>query len=110
MKLSDLKKNKSFQFFSNKYFIIAVVFVVWMFFFDTNSFFVHQELNQEINELENNKNYFQNEITRDKEFLEKLKDEDEMEKFARETYYLKKENEDIFIIEHQDSLKNNQHD
>ncbi len=110
MKLSNLKKNKSFQFFSNKYFIIAIVFVVWMFFFDTNSFFVHQELNQEINELENNKNYFQDEITRDKEFLEKLKDEDEMEKFARETYYLKKENEEIFIIEHEDSLKNNQHE
>ncbi|GGD84363.1 FtsB family cell division protein [Planktosalinus lacus] len=110
MKLSDLKKNKSFQFFSNKYFIIAIVFVVWMFFFDANSFFVHQELNQEINELENNKNYFQDEITRDKEFLEKLKDEDELEKFARETYYLKKENEEIFIIEHEDSLKNNQHE
>jgi len=110
LKLSNLKKNKSFQFFSNKYFIIAIVFVVWMFFFDTNSFFVHQELNQEINELENNKNYFQDEITRDKEFLEKLKDEDEMEKFARETYYLKKENEEIFIIEHEDSLKNNQHE
>lgn len=110
MKLSNLKKNKSFQFFSNKYFIIAIVFVVWMFFFDANSFFVHQELNQEINELENNKNYFQDEITRDKEFLEKLKDEDELEKFARETYYLKKENEEIFIIEHEDSLKNNQHE
>lgn len=107
MKLSKLKNSKIFRFFSNKYVIIAVVFIVWMFFFDTNSFFVHQELNQEINELENNKNYFQNEINRDKEFLEKLKNEDEMEKFARETYYLKKENEDIFIIEHEDSIKNN---
>ncbi|WP_339611112.1 septum formation initiator family protein [uncultured Planktosalinus sp.] len=107
MKLSELKKSKSFKFLSNKYVIIAVVFIVWMFFFDTNSFFVHQELNQEINELENNKDYFQNEINRDKEFLEKLKDEDEMEKFAREAYYLKKENEDIFIIEHEDSIKSN---
>jgi cell division protein DivIC len=35
-----------------------------------------------------------------------MKDSNEVEKFAREKYYLKKENEEIFIIEHQDSIKN----
>ncbi len=92
---------------SNKYFLILLVFAVWMVFFDTNSFFVHKELNDETNELQNNKEYFQKEITKDKTFIQKLDDEDEMEKFARETYYLKKENEEIFIIEHEDSIKNN---
>ncbi|MCR9182507.1 MAG: septum formation initiator family protein [Flavobacteriaceae bacterium] len=103
--LSKLKKNKWFKRLSNKYFLIILVFAAWMFYFDANSFFVHKELSDEIKELKNNKEYFQNEITNDKEFIEKLKDEDQMEKFARETYYLKKENEEIFIIEHQDSLK-----
>tara|TARA_R110000850_G_scaffold30630_2_gene84161 strand:+ start:8855 stop:9184 length:330 start_codon:yes stop_codon:yes gene_type:complete len=107
MKFSSLKKNKWIRVIGNKYVLILILFGVWMFFFDANSFFVHKELNDEINELENNKNYFQKEITHDKEFLEKLKDEDEMENFARETYYLKKENEEIFIIEHEDSIKNN---
>ncbi|MEX2349384.1 MAG: septum formation initiator family protein [Flavobacteriaceae bacterium] len=87
--------------------LILILFGVWMLFFDANSFLVHKELNDEINELENNKDYFQKEITNDKKFLERLKDEDEMENFARETYYLKKENEEIFIIEHEDSIKNN---
>lgn len=105
MTFSKFKKNKWFKRFSNRYFLILIVFVVWMFFFDTNSFFVHKELNDEINELNNNREYFQKEITHDKGFIDKLKDDDEMEKFARETYFFKKENEDIFIIEHQDSLK-----
>jgi cell division protein FtsB len=81
------------------------VFAVWMVLFDTNSFFVHKELNDETNELQNNKEYFQKEITKDKTFIQKLDDDDEMEKFARETYYFKKENEEIFIIEHEDSIK-----
>lgn len=107
MKFSSLKKNRWFRVISNKYMLILILFGVWMLFFDANSFLVHKELNDEINELENNKDYFQKEITDDKKFLERLKDEDEMENFARETYYLKKENEEIFIIEHQDSIKNN---
>ena len=39
-----------------------------------------------------------------------MKDSDEVEKFAREKYYLKRENEDIYIIEHEDSLKNKEDD
>ena len=35
-----------------------------------------------------------------------MKDSNEIEKFAREKYYLKKDNEDIYIIEHEDSIKN----
>ena len=38
-------------------------------------------------------------------FIKKMEDSNEMEKFAREKYYLKKENEDIYIIEHEDSIK-----
>lgn len=92
---------------SNKYLLILLVFAVWMLFFDTNSYLVHNELDEELDKLETNKEYYQEEITKDKEFLQKLNDEEELEKFARETYYLKKENEDIFIIEHEDSIKKN---
>jgi|TARA_R110002072_G_scaffold178442_1_gene334484 cell division protein FtsB len=77
-----------------------------MFFFDTNSFFIHQELNDDIKKLENNKKVYQEEIKNDKVFIEKMKDSNEIEKFAREKYYLKKDDEDIFIIEHEDSIKN----
>lgn len=78
-----------------------------MIFFDTNSFFIHDELNKDIEALEENKEFYKDEIDKDKAFIEKMKDSNEMERYAREKYHLKKENEDIYIIEHEDSLKNN---
>lgn len=104
MKFAKLKNNKWFRIISNKYFLIIAFFVIWMVVFDANSLLVHRELDKEIKELENNKDYFQNEISKDKEFLDKLDEDEELEKFARETYFLKKENEEIFIIE-DDTIK-----
>ncbi len=86
--------------------LILILFVIWMLFFDTNSFLIHNELSNDIDALEDNKEFYKEEITKDKKFIEKMKDSNEQERFAREKYYLKKENEDIFIIEHEDSLKN----
>lgn len=83
-----------------------LLFSIWMFFFDTNSYFIHNELNKSIETLENNKEIYRDEIKDDKAFIDKMKDSNEIEKYAREKYYLKKENEDIYIIEHQDSIKN----
>ena len=105
-KLTEIKNKKWVRIVSNKYLLILILFFVWMFFFDTNSFFIHQELNDDINKLENNKKVYQEEIKNDKVFIDKMKDSNEIEKFAREKYYLKKENEDIYIIEHEDSIKN----
>ncbi|MFT4669400.1 MAG: cell division protein DivIC [Ulvibacter sp.] len=106
MKFSEIKQKKWIRFISNKYLLILILFLIWMFFFDTNSFFIHNELNHDINALEENKEFYKEEIKKDKVFIEKMKDSNEVEKFAREKYYLKKENEEIFIIEHQDSIKN----
>jgi cell division protein DivIC len=105
-KLTEIKNKKWVRIVSNKYLLILILFFVWMFFFDTNSFFIHQELNDDINKLENNKKVYQEEIKNDKVFIDKMKDSNEIEKFAREKYYLKKEDEDIYIIEHEDSIKN----
>ena len=106
MKFSEFKQKKWVRFISNKYVLILVLFLVWMLFFDTNSILIHEELNDDIEALENNMEFYKEEIKKDKIFIEKMKDSNEIEKFAREKYFLKKENEDIFIIEHQDSLKN----
>lgn len=89
---------------SNTYVLIGILFVVWMVFFDTNSFLIHQELNSDTKALEDNKEFYKDEIDRDKEFIKRMQDSNEVEKYAREKYYLKRENEDIYIIEHQDSL------
>ena len=104
-KLDEIKKNKWIRIFSNKYLLILVFFVLWMIFFDTNSYFIHKELNDNIEKLEETKKTYHNEIIKDKIFIKKMNDSNELEKFAREKYYLKKKNEDIYIIEYEDSLK-----
>jgi len=89
---------------SNKYVLISAIFLSWMLLLDSNNYFIHKELNDDIEELEKNKNYYQEEITNDLEFIEKMKDTTELEKYARENYFLKRENEDIFIITDSDSI------
>lgn len=106
MKFSELKKERWFQFVSNKYVLVFLLFVAWMIFFDTNNWFIHDELDDDIEVLEENIEHYKGEIKEDKKFLEKMEDSTEMEKFAREKYFLKKENEDIYIIEHEDSIRN----
>ena len=54
--------------------------------------------------------HLQKEIAKDKKALKALRNKKELERFAREEYYYKKENEEIFIIEYEDSLKTDQND
>lgn len=82
-----------------------MLFLVWMIFFDANSYLIHHELDSEINALDDNAEFYQKEINHDKTFIKKMEDSNQMEKFAREKYYLKKENEDIYIIVNEDSIK-----
>jgi type III secretory pathway component EscR len=104
MKISEVKQQKWFKWLGNTYALILALFIVWMFFFDANNWFFHNELNEDIEALEESKDFHKGEIKKDKAFLKKMTDSTEMEKFAREKYYLKKENEDIYIIENDDSL------
>lgn len=104
--LNNIKQHRWFKTLSNKYVLILVLFVIWMLFFDSNNYFIHKELNQEINEIEGSVENFKENIANDREQNEKLADSNHLELFSREHYYLKKENEDIFIITHQDSTDN----
>ena len=63
------------------------------------------QLNEKINDLNKEAEYFKNEIKKDKIELSKIQSDSGLEKYAREVYHMKKENEDIYIIEHQDSIK-----
>jgi cell division protein FtsB len=91
--------------FKNIFILILVVFVVWMLFFDANSWLIHHELNTDIDALENEKEYYKKEIEKDNKAIKKLSTEEGLEKFAREEYYMKRDNEEIYIIEYEDSLK-----
>ncbi|WP_034044510.1 FtsB family cell division protein [Wocania ichthyoenteri] len=103
--MTQFNKNKYLKPFKNWFILILVVFAVWMLFFDTNSWLIHHELNTDIEALENEKEYYKREIIKDNKAIKKLSTEEGLEKFAREEYYMKKENEEIFIIEYEDSLK-----
>lgn len=98
------KRNKYLKPFRNIFVLILVVFAVWMIFFDANSWLIHNELNSDIEELEDEKEFYKNEIIKDQKVIKELSTEEGLEKLAREKYYMKKENEEIFIIEYQDSL------
>ena len=83
-----------------------VFFTIWMLFLDNYSYLDHRLLDNEINELEDNKEYYLEEIKQDKKNIKTLKNPHQVEKFAREKYYMKKDSEDIYIIEYEgDSLK-----
>ncbi len=99
MGLKSLKKKPIFKFLTNIYVIILTGFVIWMLFLDENSYLTHREFNKEIKELETWIEYHKEKIARDKRIIEKLKDSLELERYARENYLMKKENEDIYIIE-----------
>ncbi len=105
MGLKSIRKKKWFGILTNIYVIILTVFVVWMFFFDTNSLLIHRELKKEIKNLEKTQEFLHNEIEKDKKIIEKLSDTVELAKFAREQYYLKKKKEEIYLIEYEDSIK-----
>ena len=68
-------------------------------FFDENSYLVHRKFNNEIKDLETTISFYKTKIEKDKETIKKLEDSLELERFAREKYLMKKENEDIYIIE-----------
>ena len=88
-----------FQRFANKYTIVGLLFVVWIALFDKYSFIDQLQLRAKISQMEKEKKYYQKKIEEDKRKKDELLgNRDNLEKFAREQYLMKKENEDIFII------------
>ena len=99
MTFKQLKKNKFVKFVTNRYVIILIIFTIWMLFFDENSYLVHKEFDKEIDELETAIDFYKKKIEEDKLTIKSLEDSLQIEKFAREKYLMKRENEDIYIIE-----------
>ena len=97
--LDNLKKNTIFKIITNIFVIILIPFIIWMFFFDENSYLIHRKFNSEIEDLESTITFYEEKISKDKETIKKLQDSLELERFAREKYLMKRKNEDIYIIE-----------
>jgi cell division protein DivIC len=76
-----------------------MVFVIWMIFFDSNDLISQYRMNKNLNDLESEKDYYEQkiiEVNAEEDAL--IKDKDKLEKFAREHYLMKKPTEDIYIL------------
>jgi len=95
-----IEKNKIVtKIINHKYLVAFMVFIVWMIFIDTNSWTTQRKLNKKIDKLEERKEFYKNEISNDRKALDEISNNPEMlEKYARERFFMKKKNEDIFII------------
>lgn len=89
-------------FLRNKYGFVGVSFLIWMLFFDTNTLFSQWQLSRDNDRLQNKLTQYQQEIKIVEQDLNELKNNTSLiEKVAREKFYMKKNNEDVFIIESQ---------
>ncbi len=84
----------------NKYFLSGIGFIVWMLFFEPRDIFSQIERTKELKNLETSKQYYEQQIFSEKHDIEQLKTNPAiLEKYAREKYLMKKENEDLFIFQ-----------
>ena len=89
--------------FRNYYIVTGICFLVWMTFLDSNDLISRFKLGAKLRNLNNEKEYYQGKIADvEKDRAELLTDQDLLEKFAREKYLMKRESEDIFIIQQED--------
>lgn len=87
------------KYLRNKYAFTLALFAVWMLFFDHHNMINQIELRAELYQLESDRAYYQAEIEQIREDLDELlQNDDKLEKFAREKYFMKKPNEEIFLF------------
>ncbi len=78
--------------------ITIAVFVLVVAVFDKNNLIEAWRLRQKINELEAQQEYYQQKITEDSTILENLRDDDFLERYAREHYLMKRKDETIYLL------------
>lgn len=87
------------RYLANKYALTGAVFLVWILFLDQNKVIDQIKYRLELNKLEEEKTFYLEEIQKINIDLEELKSNPKtLEKFAREKYLMKKDNEELFVI------------
>ena len=88
------------SFLRNKYFLALTFFVAWMLFFDRDDVFTQMERRTELSRIKTSKAYYANQIKQDRNFSKDLQfNASAIEKLAREKYLMKRDNEDLFLIQ-----------
>jgi cell division protein FtsB len=91
--------NKIPPVFRNKYLLTFIIFFVWLLLLDSNNLISRYREMKELRKLKEDREYYIDRIETDRRKLHELKtDNNNLEKFAREQYRMKKPDEDIYII------------
>lgn len=89
-----------FSVFSNRYLLAITAFAIWIIFFDENNLFVQRQRTQELIGLKTKIEYYRNQVDLTKKELKDLQnDPATLEKYAREKYFMKRDNEEVFVVD-----------
>ncbi|TKK67156.1 septum formation initiator family protein [Ilyomonas limi] len=92
--------SRIFKIVSNKYMIALIAFVLMMLFFDDNNLFLQLDRKRQLNALLKSKAFYETAIANTQQTLDNLESSPaSIEKFARENFLMKRDNEDIFIVD-----------
>jgi cell division protein FtsB len=102
VKLQPAQMRRLLDLIKNKFFLVTVAFIIWMIFFDKNDLFSQYEYHQQLDKLKQEQEFYKAETEKvNKDLSELTSDKAKLEKFAREKYLMKKDNEDVFVIVHE---------
>ncbi len=83
----------------NKFFLVVLFFLAWITFFDSNNLISRLKVNKELRQMKQQKEYYLQEIAINKQIREQLtRDMDAIERYGREQYLMKRDQEDVFLI------------
>ncbi len=84
---------------NNKYVYTFLVFLAWIIFFDKNNLISRYKTIKTLQGTQQQKEFYQNQISNDQKIIDGLQnDSAALERFAREKYLMKRDNEDIFLV------------
>lgn len=93
------KDTRVIKILKNKYFIAFMIFLIWLMFFDENNLMAHRRNKKRLATLKEQQIYYKEKISADKQKIEELRSgQENLEKYAREQFFMAKPDEDIFII------------
>ena len=93
------KMKTIFNVLKNKYFITVIALAVWVAYFDKNDLSAQIELQNKVTKLENERDFYRTETENNNKMIKLLQtDSISLERFARETYLMKKDNEEVFVF------------
>jgi len=102
MKIDPIKMRRLIDLIKNKFFLVTLAFIIWMIFFDRNDLFSQYQYHEQLSKLQHERDFYKTETEKVSKDLDELtSDKGKLEKFAREKYLMKKDNEDVFVIEHE---------